>query len=129
MSKLKVHIFDTVIYPRKVYVVKGKDIQDDILNAFSAQDGFKLDTNGADGCRAGCWRVQLNEDKKLGVLVWLREKIDVSVIAHESVHAANTIFGDCGVTYTPYNDEHFAHLVGFIADCVYQTWTGKFKED
>ena len=84
---------------------------------------------GNDTCRAAVWNVKLiNDNGSFGVLVWLKEKIDVSVIAHESVHAANYIFSDCGIKYNWDNDEHFAHLIGFIADCLNQVWTGKFKD-
>lgn len=128
MGKIKVHIFDPVIYPRKVYVVKGKNLESQIKDSFLTPDGDSLNTIGSDTCRAGVCDVQLKEDKKLGVLVWLREKIDISVIAHESVHAANLIFYSCGVEYDTRHDEHFSHLVGWIADCVNQTQTGKFKD-
>lgn len=128
MGKIKVHIFDPVIYPRKVYVAKGKNLECQVKDTFLTPEGDSLNTYGSDTCRAGVWDVQLKEDKKLGVLVWLREKIDISVIAHESVHAANLIFRSCGVEYDTSHDEHFAHLVGWIADCVNQTLTGKFKD-
>lgn len=99
-----------------------------IKDAFRMPNGDSLNMEGSDGCRAGVWRVQLDSDQKLGVLVWLREKVDISVVAHESVHAANIIFEDCGIDYTTSHDEHFAHLVGFVADCIWQVFTGKYKD-
>ena len=128
MGKIQVHIFDPVIYPRKVYIVKGKDLNNEIKDAFLTPDGYMLNTEGADACRAGVWDVQLAEDKKLGVLIWLREQIDISVIAHESVHAANLVFRSCCIDYDTTHDEHFAHMVGWVADCVNQVVTGKFKD-
>lgn len=129
MGKLKVHIFDPAIYPRLIYIVKGKDLKNDIHESFLTPDGETLNMEGADMCKAGVWDVQLKETSRLGVLIWLRELIDVSVVAHESVHAANSIFHSCGVDYDTKHDEHFAHMVGFIADCTWQTYIGKFKEE
>lgn len=128
MKRMKVHIFDTAIYPRLIYVVKGKGLKDDIHDSFLTPEGETLNMEGSDMCRAGVWDVQLKETGKLGALIWLRELIDVSVVAHESVHAANIIFRSCGVVYDTMHDEHFAHMVGFIADCIWQTNIGKFKE-
>ena len=131
MAKLKIHQFDPVIYPRNIYVVKGEKIGPSILESFRTEDDEQLCLDGSDGCRAGVWAVRYLDGKHepLGVLVWLRCKIDVSVIAHESVHAANQIFTDCGVNYNALNDEHFAHLVVYIAKCLCQVHTGKFNDE
>ena len=128
MAKIKIHIFDPVIYPRLLYVVKGKNLGREIQDSFLTPKGETLTIEGSDTCRAGVWDVELAEDKKLGALVWLREKVDINVIAHEAVHAANVIFYECGIDYTSSHDEHFAHLVGWVADCINQTLTGKFKD-
>ena len=131
MGKLILHEFSPVIYPRKIWVIKGRGlyIEQKIQDTFRSQHNDSLLLDGWKTARAAVWPVMETSDRAaLGVLVWLIDRIDVPVIAHESVHAANAIFKDCGILYDADNDEHYAHLVGFIADCIWQTWTGKFKD-
>lgn len=132
MSKLVVHEFDPVLYPRKVFIVKGTGIEmpQKIRNAFRTPDDDSLSMEGVDKVKAGVWNVMETSDRgAFGVLIWLREKVDPSVAAHESVHAANLICRDLDIHFDALNDEHYAYLVGFIADCIWQTWTGKFKDN
>ena len=131
MRKLVVHQFDPVIYPRLIFVVKGAgpDMEKKLDDAYRTPDDDHLSFDGADKCKAGVWNVMETSDRgKYGILIWLREKVDPGVVAHESVHAANNICIDCGIHFDARNDEHYAYLVGFIADCIWQTWTGKFKD-
>lgn len=130
MWKLKVHEFDPVLYPRKIWVVKGTgmDMQQKIKDAYRTPNDDSLSMEGVDKVKAGVWNVMETADRAgYGVLIWLRTKVDPGVVAHESVHAANNICIDCGIHFDALNDEHYAYLVGFIADCIWQTWTGKFK--
>lgn len=131
MSKLRVHEFNPVLYPRLIWVVKGasSDMEDKIKDCFRAPDGDSLNTEGCDAVKAGVWGVmEAGERGRYGVLIWLRVKVDVGVAAHESVHAANVVCQACDIHFDARNDEHYAYLVGFIADCIWQTWTGKFKD-
>ena len=131
MGKLIVHQFDPVLYPRLIFVVKGQgdDMKKKIDDAYRTPDDDHLSFDGADKVKAGVWNVMETADRhSYGVLIWLREKVDPGVAAHESVHAANMICSDLGIHFDALNDEHYAYLVGFIADCIWQTWTGKFKD-
>ena len=130
MGKLKVHEFDPVLYPRKIWVVKGTgmDMQQKIKDAYRTPDDDSLSMDEVNKVKAVVWNVmETAERHEYGVLIWLRTKVDPGVAAHESIHAANYICRDCDIHFDALNDEHYAYLVGFIADCIWQTWTGKFK--
>ena len=119
--KRRVHEFDPVLYPRKIWVVSGKDIADAIQDSFRTPNDDTLNLTGWRGANAGTWAVKMVEDGKLGVMVWLiSEKVSIETIAHEAVHVADCIFRDCGIEYDTTNDEHFAFFVGHIADWIWQ---------
>ena len=128
MAKLKIHQFHPEIYPRYLYIVKGGTIEQ-IRNAFNGEDGEEL--IGVDDAykhsKAAVWRVSFGENKHLGVLVWIIGKLELKDIAHESVHVAGQVFLDCDVHWDGLNDEHFAYMAGWAADCINQVCTGKFK--
>lgn len=60
--------------------------------------------------------------------VCVQSHLSVGDIAHESVHVATELFSEIGAIHTPDNQEPFAYLVGWIADCIHQVITGKFKD-
>lgn len=131
MSKFIVHEFDPVIYPRKVWITKGssKDIISKIKENYRTPEDEYLSDDGVDTSKACVWSVMENNDaKRLGVLILLVENVTVGVAAHEAIHAANCICRDCNIHYDCDNDEHYAYLVQFITDSIWQTWTGKFKD-
>ena len=124
---MKVHEFYPTIYPRRVWVVK-KGKPEDLQGVFSDKDGNDLEMGDYEGAKACVWHAMHRDSKRLGVLVLLREDITVADVAHEADHVANKIFTDCAIDFTTEHDEHHAYLVGWAADCLWQTWTGKFKE-
>ena len=129
MAKLTVHRFHPEIYPRYLFVVKGGTVQQ-IKQAFKDEDGDELlAVDDAYKCsKAAVWRVSYGEEKHLGVLVWITGKMGVKDIAHEACHVAAQVFLDCNVHWDGLNDEHFAYMTGWAADCINQVWTGKFKD-
>ena len=127
--KFKVHQFDPVIYPRKVWIIKGKQCKDAINEHFCDVDGNKLIVDGTNGVYACVWGIVRYKDiDKVGVLIWLISEVGVESCAHEAVHAVNKIFCDCDVDYAQEHDEHFAYFVGKVADWMNQVWTGNFKD-
>lgn len=115
--KTELHEFDPVIYPRKVWViVTGSET---IL-----RDNFKYDgelRRAFDSSDAFVFGCQNKESLMNGVCVCFLKKSSMSVknIAHESVHIASQIFSDCNMTmgFEDGKDEHYAYLVGWIAEC------------
>lgn len=131
-GKLKIHQFNPTIYPRKLWVIKGGSVEN-IQEVFLEPNGDEIILNFEEYNypAATTLKVRQKETNLLGVLVWLiSDKIDVGIVAHESVHVASCIFDDMGMTmgFECGNDEHFAYLVGFAADCINQVRTGKFKD-
>lgn len=123
----KVHEFSTAIYPRKLWITRGatrlymKDI-------FEEPDGGEL--KFGKWSDAFAYNVQKKSTLDYGVLIWFEDikAMTTSNIAHESVHAALEIFNDLGCNVDADNQEPFAYLVGWIADCIDQVKKNKFKD-
>jgi hypothetical protein len=131
MSKAKVqfHEFNPTIYPRKLWVVKGKNCLPNIQEMFSEVDGDEIcfSNDLCLGFKAIVLSVQRKSDGKCGVLVWLREEYNLSDIAHESCHVAMEIAKEVGIVADYDNQEPIAYLVGFAFDCIKQVYTNKFN--
>ena len=119
---MKIHEFDPVIYPRKLWV------------AVSTRYIFQIDFEGvsewddtADAI-VDCVRDKLRNLG--GILVRFESKnaITIANIAHESSHIAMNIFDYIGAKVDLANQETFSYLVGWVADCINQVRTGKFKD-
>ena len=130
-KKIAVHQFHPEIYPRRIWITKNAN-PDFIREHFKDQDGEELDEIDICFKTAKCsvWRVSYGEDKLLGVLVCITgsDFKGSKDIAHEAVHVADKIFKDCGVDMHYDHDEHYAYFVGWIADCIEQVVTGKFRD-
>lgn len=65
-----------------------------------------------------------------GILVRFESKnaITIANIAHESSHIAMNIFDYIGAKVDLANQETFSYLVGWVANCINQVRTGKFKD-
>lgn len=127
MSKLKVHEFHPQIYPRRLWVIKG-GLLGDIKNMFSQRDGKELDV-GDEDYDALTYSVMLKETKKFGELIWFPDEtsIEQEKVTHESAHAAMDMFRDIGADVDTDNQEPFAYLAGWIADCIDQVVQNRFK--
>ncbi len=120
----KVHEFDPLIYPRKLWVTVGCSTQD-------LKDMFDGCINDMDDCYAYTVNVKIRKlDNRGGVLIRFGSRKDLStqIIAHESVHAAMNIFDYVDAVADTKNQEPLAYLVGWVADCINQVKTGKFKK-
>lgn len=69
----------------------------------------------------------LNNNSKL-VRFESKNAITIANIAHESSHIAMNIFDYIGAKVDLVNQETFSYLVGWVADCINQVRTGKFKD-
>lgn len=130
MKKVQFHQFDPIIYPRKLWVGITNN-----CNTIREQFNYEYENELEDVIEkstAFVFPCTHKESDKLGVCVIFlnRENMDTKTIAHESVHIASQIFSDCNMTmgFDDGNDEHFAYLVGWAADCINQVKTGKFKD-
>lgn len=113
---MKIHEFDPVIYPRKLWVAVSTDTFSDRFEGVSEWDDMLM---------------PLYKQRNLGgILVRYESKnaITIANIAHESSHIAMNIFDYIGAKVDLANQETFSYLVGWIADCINQVRTGKFKD-
>lgn len=122
----KIHQFNPQIYPRRVWVTVGADTA-------CLRDMFGDDIKDMDQYANA--EVQCVTRKKPssvgGVLIRFKTKADMTtdIIAHESVHAAIHIFDYAECCISTDNQEPFAYLVGWIADCCQQVKVNKFKDN
>jgi hypothetical protein len=129
-KEAQIHQFDPIIYPRKLWIVKGcgrKFIND----GFAERLGEEIVFDDNDGNEPVCTvfpGIMLKETRRYGYLVWIQSNLSVGDIAHEAVHVAVELFRDMGAYLDPDNQEPFTYLVGWIADCINQVKTGKFKD-
>ena len=131
MVKPKIHVFIPEIYPRRLFIVKGV-VSEKWLNErfFLATSDEKIEPIHKD-CKACVYKdiVEYKPDGKYGVLICIKDgRLGVDSIAHESVYAAACIFDEIGAYFDFENQEPFTYLVGWIADCINQVVTNKFKD-
>ena len=114
MAKFKIHKFDPVIYPRKVWVAKG-GTKNDIAELFFDYDNDPYYLNGCviKSSYAITDGVIERSTVDLGILIWLHSihNITTGAMSHEADHAANRIFRDIGAKVDCDNDETHAYLV------------------
>lgn len=112
---------DPMIYPRRIFLCIGGDRQN-IANLFYDKDGdpFYVEPYIIESSYALTFSNAMTNKKTglLGVLLWFHdvEHITDSIIAHEAVHTANTLFSQIGINLSTENDEPQAFFVGFIVD-------------
>ena len=121
MNKIIIKQFDTLIYPRQIWIAAG-GTREDIAENFKDSDGDPIYVSPE---RIACseamsFNVYDKEKTCCGSLVWFHDpdKITSRNITHESVHAANFIFDDLGIKIDTDNDEAQAYLAGFVANCI-----------
>lgn len=112
---LKIHQFDPLIYPRLLWIVIGEK------RASPLSDHFEELEDMDEATAADVTPVFDKVSKKGGVLMrfesW-RAARNINYICHESTHAAMEIYDYVGGRIDPQNQEPFAYLVGWIAQCV-----------
>ena len=126
MSKIIIKQFDTVIYPRQIWIAAG-GTREDIAAFFTDDDGdpFYIRPERIESSEALAFSISDKDHKCSGSLVWFHdpERMTLRNVTHESVHAANFIFSDLGIKIDTDNDEAQAYLAGFVADCIEKVQT------
>lgn len=126
-----IHEFDLKIYPRRLWVTYSchASVLNDIFpEGDQSGEPFKDNMGSANAVTTHCRRMK--PDVKGGVLIRFASKGEMTMneIAHESVHAAAEVFDYIDANFASNNQEPFAYLVGYIADCCWQVKTGKYKD-
>lgn len=119
-----IHEFDPQIYPRRLWVVKGGELEE-IRKTLEFPE---LDEDQENG---GAVTVSAYDktNKRGGFLVWFpkaSEMKNLDWIAHEASHVALGIFDYVGAVVTTEGQEPFAYLVGWVFGCMDKV--RKFKE-
>lgn len=117
----QIHEFDCGIYPRLLWVAVGvpyaviKDMFEDVAEMEENADSQVDHTR------------RTKPDVKGGVLIRFenRRAMTQANITHESMHAAMEIFHYVGAYPDPKNQEPFAYLCGWIANCINDVKQGK----
>lgn len=134
----KIHEFDTVIYPFKIYIACEPDYEfiNKTFSELSSECEFSQIERGRfdnhNGLNMTTYFACHLEQRQMGILfiIWNKKAIDVGCMTHEANHATNLIFDHLGMDKGGFfigNDECYCYLSGFIANCIDKVRTNKFK--
>ena len=108
-------VVDMGIYPRKMYIVKGRNSGKVITDNFKGRNDLEINTADCSQDKCDVWDVVEKESLDKGFLIWLRLPPTIEDYAHEAVHVAFGTFTDISAEVDADNQEPFAYLVGWIA--------------
>jgi hypothetical protein len=125
-KKIQIHQFDPVIYPIKLWIIKKPNLIE-VKDKFLVHNNNELNIQNNKNAYASTYNkiVIYKETNKFGILILLHNKLSISNISHEATHAARIIWD--WLTENCTEAEADAYLVGWIADCIEQVNTNKFK--
>jgi hypothetical protein len=120
---MKIHEFDPVIYPCKLWVTKElTDELDDIFEMFpeDGETNIPIELAGA-----MTFSVKNRETNDLGFLVAFKsaKRMTVNIIAHEARHVGDMLFERIGED--PQHSEPAAYFTGWVAECIDKVKRGK----
>jgi hypothetical protein len=123
---VKIHEFDTVIYPFKLWVActnTYKPLNIRFNNAYTKKD---LDKTFLDNHEAVTYAVQERESNEYGCLVVFTERkfFTISNMAHEASHVVDFLFEHIGEKNI--GDEAKAYLMGWVVGCMNKVKINKF---
>lgn len=106
--------FDLYLYPITLWIAVNTDEKE--------LEQFDFDINVNDiplNGYADTMQVYSQSDEKNGVLIRFEDiyALNIPVITHESIHAANYIYDIIGADIVTDNDEPYAYLCEYIAKC------------
>lgn len=123
-KKFTINEYDPLIYPRKLWVCKNATLKD-LQKRFLTRDGEEIDESWDPIDSTFTIYVQDRITNKLGLCVniadWAYDENFINVIAHEAEHVKISIFHDCHVDSNFESQEVDAYLVGWCAQCIYNT--------
>jgi len=126
--KYRFYEFSPVIYPRKLWIVRGGTLKD-IKSLFLTRKGGEIEIgdDGISTMRAWTCNVERKSDRKYGVVMWFPHDMAVHIIAHEATHAALYICGEIGMTFDSDDNEQLAYLLQWVVRCADAVRLGKVK--
>ena len=129
-KKLIIDQYDPQIYPRLLWCCKNAKLSD-LQKRFVLRDKKEIDESWHP--QEGVYTLYVEEisTKKYGCLVNFPDYVFkdkdnfINVITHEAEHVKNSIFYDIHLDGGIEADEADAYLVGWIAQCIYNTMIKK----
>lgn len=126
VKKKVIDKYDPQIYPRLLWVSKNVTASD-ICKRFSNRDDGELSASWDPSEDTFTLCVKDKQTGKYGLLVnfadWaLEDKTKlVKYVSHEAEHVKSSIFNDIGLITNPDSQEADAYLIGWAAQCIYDT--------
>ena len=115
----KIHEFNPVIYPYRIWIVidKTPNVIAEKFKEYSGNPIIFTDDDGSDRQEAFTMMAIHKEEKYCGTVIFFHSKKSMSyeLVAHESSHAAKHLFKHIGADITEH--EPFEYVVGWIAGC------------
>lgn len=134
MTEPKIHEFNPVIYPFRLWVTKNankQDLCDKFYGLTTKMERVPLNEVFDDSDYFNIATTIIATDKQSGwigaIIAINRPKmLDVKTIAHEASHVADFICEQFGISMDSFDTgEAKAYLVGWAADCINQVKTGR----
>ena len=125
MKEAKIHVFDPVIYPVKLYIYTNPT-NTSLKNDFCIWNEEECSEYEDGPTKASVLKdiVSLKSNGEYGILISIfNKKLSISDIAHESTHAARIIWEWLGEDVSGVESD--AYLVGWIAKCIYEVIKNK----
>lgn len=125
-------MFKDNIFPRCLFVVITDSVDYLNENFVDLESEDDIEQDDYEMAEAITFRCKHRETELYGVCTAFRYKTLMSVanMAHEAVHVSAGIHYDLGVSmgFKIGEDETFAYISGWAADCMNQVRTNKFKD-
>lgn len=130
----KVHEFNPVIYPFKLWVVKEGITINEIDEMFDAinDDGYGVSYSDVykslldHGTDATTFIVGHKKQGVKGCLVVMGRKVKIKSLSHEADHCADYLFEDIGDTRRSFDGgEPYAYYQSWVFECLYNVKRGK----
>lgn len=125
MKKIKIHQFDSVIYPVKLWITITSNLLPIRERFVRYPSGKKFVITGTEGLLAFTDLVASKETKEIGILITIksRNNLSIGLIAHEATHVSDKLWNHIGER-NPGNEAN-AYLVEWIANCIWKVKTNK----
>lgn len=125
-KKLTIDVYDPQIYTRLLWVCKNATLKD-LQKRFVLRDNVEIDEEWDP--QEGVFTLYVKEKStgKLGCLVnfadfaFSEKNTLINVVAHEAEHVKCSIFKDMHIISNYDSEEADAYLVGWCAQCIYDT--------
>ena len=125
---MKIHEFDPVIYPYKLWIIVDKN-RSNIADNFKHVDGKRIKNiaKNTKNLAAFVMPVVSKKNPEFGVIIcfYSIDCITFEIVAHESSHAAKYLFKHINADINEH--EPFEFAVGWIAKCCEEVKNNKLK--